>query len=654
MAPKKRENQYFNVGVQGRKTGVTIEDRGLRDEHGMEPISGIFSSPEKSPPKRDARRITEGTVTTSESMEIDESSIQEVVSAVKPSNLLRANRPNLPPPKARSPMKTSLGSSPRRLSVRPETRSRDTESPARPSSPPAVSRKLDFEQEGSTLQETPGNILSGSGQRRGRPRDPYSIEPSPIRATSAVQEETLQEEITASAINDDSAGANGYLEESFAGGIGDDSMAGAEMPMEESTIEVEPVKPTRKPRKRKSDALESDAEEKLPTRKTGRKKDAPAAEPPAKKSKKSAPEPTPAAQRRSGRSKRLSELTAEEPSILEETSKDASELAQDTPEPAPAKPRGRGRPPGRPKAQVEKATPSKNEEESPVFKKPKAVTKAQAKKSAKSDNKENERQLLSGKLVDTLGNPLSKDEIEQMSTTSSTSRFGRGRTLSVFRQLGPDEASRSVGKTGRHRVAPLNFWKNDRVVYKKDGGMESVVVNESIEPPRSKKRGGWQKGRKRGLAPITEDEEELEEWEVSDGVIGGTYRGYDPLNNVSREEEESEAIAWSHAGIQPQDVPEAQFKFTKLGSAPGSYLSWGVIDVPVAGVKRTKNARRMHMVFHVVRGTLQVRVAENEFIINKGGVWQVPRGNTYSITNVSNVDSRVFFAQAYESILEED
>lgn len=54
-----------------RKTGITLADRGVYDEHGLEPISGIFSSPEKSPPKRSE------TVTASESMEIQESACRD-------------------------------------------------------------------------------------------------------------------------------------------------------------------------------------------------------------------------------------------------------------------------------------------------------------------------------------------------------------------------------------------------------------------------------------------------------------------------------------------------------------------------------------------------------------------------------------------------
>lgn len=51
-AIKQREGNYVNPGVIGRATGLTVAPLGPRDEHGMEPVSGLFSSPEKSPPKR--------------------------------------------------------------------------------------------------------------------------------------------------------------------------------------------------------------------------------------------------------------------------------------------------------------------------------------------------------------------------------------------------------------------------------------------------------------------------------------------------------------------------------------------------------------------------------------------------------------------------
>jgi centromere protein C len=53
-----------------RKTGITLEDRGVRDDNGLEPISGIFSSPEKSPARHSE------TITGSESMDIQESTFE--------------------------------------------------------------------------------------------------------------------------------------------------------------------------------------------------------------------------------------------------------------------------------------------------------------------------------------------------------------------------------------------------------------------------------------------------------------------------------------------------------------------------------------------------------------------------------------------------
>ena len=55
-----------------RKTGITLKDTGQRDEHGLEPIDGIFSSPEKSPVKRNGVNHN-ATIAEEESMDTGES-----------------------------------------------------------------------------------------------------------------------------------------------------------------------------------------------------------------------------------------------------------------------------------------------------------------------------------------------------------------------------------------------------------------------------------------------------------------------------------------------------------------------------------------------------------------------------------------------------
>ncbi|PSN68382.1 hypothetical protein BS50DRAFT_587562 [Corynespora cassiicola Philippines] len=691
-----RENQFYDVGVQGRKTGITLEDRGLRDEYGLEPISGIFSSPEKSPPKRaTGGRQTGGTVTESESMDIQENDKANVIATsgsvpdlATSAQLLRNNRTHFPPPRSRSPIKTALGSSPRRhSSMVPRLPSSDVpSSPAPAASTTAVSRRLEFEQEEDTsLQETPA--LSGSGQRRGK-RSIYSVEPSPSRAHSVAYDESMvQEEI---AVNDES-GLDTELPEQTLAEIGNDSIAGAdaaepflgaeesevvseppeppeppkqpakrgrkrksdavEAPAEVSEVASEPPESPRQPakrgRKRKSDAVEAPAEDE-PTAGRPRKRGAAAAQAslPQKKGKKAADDATTTQQRRS---KRVSDVASEEPSNVEESAVDVSEQIEEP----PAKPKSRGRPPKakskpedtapakekaapvKEKAALakQKVAPVKEKPEVPAFKKPNPATK---KPKAKADAEAGEKdpktsEAEPGRLVDAYGKPLSKAELDKMSTTSAGSRYGRGRQLSVYRELDPDNVAR-IGRTGRHRVAPIDFWKNDKINYDHQGGMQSIVRNENQEPVPVKK-GSRGKGRRRTLT-VVEEEQELDPWEEEDGVFTGEYREFDPINEVVTDAIIEDKVAWAVKGINPVDVPDASFRFTKLASAgqQEAFFAWGFIELKPDQMKRTKNSRRMHMVFHVHAGAVEVKMHDNEFSVHKGGVFQVPRGEFQSFT----------------------
>jgi hypothetical protein len=52
-------------------------------------------------------------------------------------------------------------------------------------------------------------------------------------------------------------------------------------------------------------------------------------------------------------------------------------------------------------------------------------------------------------------------------------------------------------------------------------------------------------------------------------------------------------------------------------------------------MKRTKNSRKMHMVFNVQTGTVEVKVHENEFTVHRGGIWQVPRGKSQHFSSIT-------------------
>lgn len=555
-----RNNKYRAAHVIDfrRKTGITLADRGVYDEHGLEPISGIFSSPEKSPPKRG------GTVTASEYMEIQESTrrqrIQCLANDVLTSfcvgsipelttshQILRSSRTHFPPPRSRSPKKTALGSSPRRQSsMAPRGSSIGVSSPIRAASHPTA-RRLDFEHDESSLQETPA--LSGSGQRRGKRSNVYDIpeDESPAPGPSAVLEESfVQQEITA---HEDSAIFNGIEEESSIANIGDDTTNGAEaaedlVDLDQSEVISEPVKePAKRGRKRKSDTLEQPSEPSAPK---SRKPDPMPTQSAAsqRRGKKAAPVQTASSQR----PKRVSNVTEQESSVLEASMDGSAELAKDS-KTASAQPKRRGRPPRAkpveeadmpPPAKPTKSTTAKANTTREFVKpakptpKPKENPTATGKTKAKlTDQVPAQNNTESGKFVDVHGHPLSKKDIEEMSAVSVGSRYGRGRHLSVFRELEPEAIAR-IGRTGRHRVAPIDFWKNDRIAYDTKGNMTSIVKNQDTEPERRPTKSS-SKGKKRSLSTVEEADVELEPWE-EEGTLTANFKDYDSARDVTTDD----------------------------------------------------------------------------------------------------------------------
>ena len=411
-------------------------------------------------------------------------------------------------------------------------------SPIRAASHPVVNRLLDFEEEEeeeeeSSLQETPA--LSESGMQRRKRTDIYEIEESPTRGQSEVLEEIIQEEIIAT---EDSVIFNGVAEESYVAEIGNDTTTGAE---EETAISEPPKQPAKRGRKRKSAATEPPAEEEQDAPRVRRRGAAVHAYVPEKQKKGKKAAAAPAAEPR--RSKRVSDILDEEPNTTLDISAEVPEQIETPPVVA----KRRGRPPLA-KVQAEQPAPVREkqkakqkakeqegeiENDDQIFKKPKMTAKPKKKPEAKSTEKQSDLDALeAGRLVDVHGNPISKKEMDQMSVTSVGSRFGRGRHLSVFRELDPDAVAR-VGRTGRHRVAPIDFWKNESIQYDDQGNMQAVVKNATKEPVPTKNSVSKSKGKKRPLAALEEEEEvELEKWEEEEGVFEGRFKEYDPITEV--------------------------------------------------------------------------------------------------------------------------
>ncbi|KAL4900048.1 hypothetical protein BDW74DRAFT_162606 [Aspergillus multicolor] len=228
------------------------------------------------------------------------------------------------------------------------------------------------------------------------------------------------------------------------------------------------------------------------------------------------------------------------------------------------------------------------------------------------------------------------------------------RSLYILKREAPTDPSATHTRSGRVSVRPLAYWKNERCVYGDEEAAEGqrfplskikeIIRTEELEPEKKKKRRVKKSNSRKGkVESDSEDEQYRDPYEEKGGVLHGYIRKWDNETQTALDEEEVLDIAYAPSGIETRDVKGASFRFAKLLSSP--FIGSGIVELPPGGVKKPKNAKKMHMIFYVVNGRVLVDISGVQFSAGKGCVFQVPRGNYYSFANTYNKDARLFFTQ---------
>ncbi|KAF2423177.1 hypothetical protein EJ08DRAFT_652876 [Tothia fuscella] len=644
---KKRDNQYFEVGVQGRKTGLTLPEN-PRDEHGIEDLNGLFSSPEKSPTKRVIRNGN--TTLTSDEMELAQSSVPEPTEVLSTHRLKRSTKTVLPPPIGRSPFKTNIGSSPRRQSsIAPMSQARrNPGTPERAASHPAVSRRLDFSE--TTILQSP---LRTGARRQVSRRDVYDLEET--------EEEIVADEVDMVDNNWDDPSLQL---------LGDEAVQNGTTTVDEDLdVDIEPTQvssPTAvKKSKRKTrssggttskDTEPEEESEVIDEPQPGRA----ATQFPNQRAKKGkgklfVSKPSQPLEDSAVSEEPVDESTIEPPPTKKQTrgrpkkNVDESVLADDASE--VSVPKKRGRPAGTAKAQAKEAPPAKKAKTAP-----KATAKAKAKEplSERTPN---------AKMAPPSFKPPARPAAGSPSKRSSPSMWAGARAVSRLREGTPAvDVGVTTTRSGRTVLKPLQHWAGERAVFTRDGTIKDVILSESVELPKVHRNGHAGKSKKRrgrahDMDTIEEEEEDSqddpEEWEVRHDRIVATVKRWDPtLGQGLEDDEEEHEIAFGANSFILKATSNAEFHFAKLQSLP--FFGTGVVELLPQGFKRSKNSRRMNMVFFVHEGKVAVTVGDTEFGISKGGIWHVPRGNFYNIYNHGTKTARLFYAQGCEVEVEQE
>ncbi|KAI1493012.1 Mif2/CENP-C like-domain-containing protein [Biscogniauxia mediterranea] len=644
--------RLFELGKAGRKTGITLPDTGRRDEHGFEEMDGLFSSPEKelSNPMNGhgaASEEEQDEEEEGEDMEIDDG---DAIGPATVRKLQREGRPSLP--RSRSPIKTNLQSPARQNPHLGPTSSptRGTIVGARERSPKqTIARKLDFSvaQQRSKKSTTNGHSkVNGAKSQNakltnGRAHDKSDEEVIPHGQSTEPEsnEEEPEESMQMLDMADEDEQQDDVAEE---------------LPQNDEDEEEEEEEEEQRPIAREAKSANKS--------KTG--------------------------QRRGRKPKATAPIEEEEAEAGAEENSARPSIEDDNEEPS-KKQRGRakGRPP--------KAEPAR--EPTPPAKEFKASKRGRPARNSNNNPEEEEnndeargtkRQRTADKAskpapskpiaTKEKGKPGRKRKSSGIGVDSPVVQRGpplpKGRGLVTLRREEPDNMRTT--RSGRASYRPLEFWKGERAeydegreeIFEDKGGrhfamptLKGVVRAETNYEAAPKRRRGRPSARPSGKASRSvvyekEPEEERDDWEYEPGVVSGQciewspeYEHQPPGDDDEVVVEEKE-LAISEPALQFKNIKDSTFKFAKTLTLP--FFGAGIVDLPPGAEKRPKNARKMQMVFFVHTGSVHVTVADNAFKIAKGGMWFVPRGNHYSITNESNRPARIFFAQGCEVLLD--
>ncbi|KAI0636564.1 Mif2/CENP-C like-domain-containing protein [Trametes polyzona] len=230
-------------------------------------------------------------------------------------------------------------------------------------------------------------------------------------------------------------------------------------------------------------------------------------------------------------------------------------------------------------------------------------------------------------------------------------REKRPRKDMVLRELTPDDPNTNgVRRSKRMRYSPLEWWRLEKVVYgRRESGTSLVPSIKEIhripqvkpEPLGAKKRKGTQRKKSRTVEP-----------EAQQVIVYDPENGWDdetdPYCQVLNYEDGKEVerrVAFTAKMVAPKAAAQGSFYFQKI-FGDGDFTAAGQLIIPPKGMKPTKGTKDNTFVFYVIQGAVQFAVHKSNFILATGGMFMVPRGNVYYITNICDRDAKLFFAQA--------
>lgn len=298
-------------------------------------------------------------------------------------------------------------------------------------------------------------------------------------------------------------------------------------------------------------------------------------------------------------------------------------------------------------------------------------------------------------------NPFNKraeavDKKPKQKTSPKNSRVTKNIALNKNKTKKNTAAAVVPARTPRIRHPPVEFWRNEKVLYKYDKNRVPSVVNvitkqkeqEPVKKVVSRKRKPAKSMAEKVEAALSRVDEPQEidsenedliqkkqiptkapvkkprakkavkkpsetkalsghekekSWMKDGNITLLVFEG--PHSNIQTER----TVAWAadkEKTTTTVSTAQDQFLMAVLFNQEEEFAASGILRLPIGGVKSTKNSGESYFMFYVCSGELEVRIGDVPFVIDEGGSFEVPMGNFYGFINIGNTEAKLFFIQA--------
>lgn len=293
---------------------------------------------------------------------------------------------------------------------------------------------------------------------------------------------------------------------------------------------------------------------------------------------------------------------------------------------------------------------------------------------------------------------------EHTPTENISNRRKRNTTQSIRTQVRtvnpsplPSPPPDGLRRSKRTKIAPLAYWRNERIVYTRasedydvpDNTLTNDIkfiplqeIKEVVHIPEAKLNASLYNNRKRSskaktrqpvskpnrqnqLSLLNQSESDRYDYESDPEIEGSEWYKDKSLQLPvfvygTTDDKTNRRIAWTpNSGdfkTPPKDSnnPEENFKVATLFDEDKAFTATGILDLPFEGIKLLRHTAEHVFIFHVIKGLIEVTINDKLFVVTRGCSFEVPRGNAYGLKNLGRSNARLFFVQTKVFLQEVD